>query len=59
MEDAKDNWVDNDSSDGEGGNSAADTGPVVMDGRCGTLKEVIMMVIDEGVSVEANDGGIM
>lgn len=59
MEDGNDNWVDNESSDDEGGNSAAGTELVVMDGRCGTLKEVIMTVIDEGVNVEANDGGIM
>jgi hypothetical protein len=59
MEDGNDNWVDYDSSDEEGENSAAGTELVVMDGRCGTLKEVIMMVIDEGVNVEANDGGIM
>lgn len=58
MEDGNDNWVDNDSNDDEVRNSAADTELVVMDGRCGTLKEVIMMVIDEGVNVEANDGGI-
>lgn len=40
MEDGSDNWVDSHSSDEEGGNSAAGTELVVMDGRCGTLKEV-------------------
>lgn len=59
MEDGNDNCVDNDSHDDEGGNSAADTELVVMDGRCSTLKEVIMMVIDESVNVEVNDGGIL
>lgn len=59
MEDGNDNWVDYDSSDEEGENSVVGIELVVMDGRCGILKEVIMMVIDEGVNVEVNDGGIM